>query len=144
MAGFFDLYEQKILDHVFTDPTWTPATTLYVALSTSTPTEAAASITEPSGNAYARVATVAADWSAAAATAPAAKTNTATITFAQATGSWGTASHFLLCNSLAGATTADFIAFGALTTAKAIANLDTASFAAGQLILQLGDPGDTY
>lgn len=144
MAGLFDLYEQKILDHIFTDPTWTPPTTLYLGLSSSTPAEAATGVTEPSGNAYARVATTAADWSAAASTAPAAKTNTATLTFAMATGSWSTVTHFLLMNSLAGVTTADYIGFGALTTSKAIGANDTASFAPGALIFQAGDPGDTY
>jgi hypothetical protein len=144
MPGFFDLFEQKILDHIFTDPTWTPATTLYLGLSTTTPTEAAGSVTEPSGNAYARVSTVAADWNAASATTPAVKDNSAVKTFPMATGSWGTVTHFLLCATISGVTTADYIGFGALTTSKAIGANDTASFAAGALIFQAGDPGDTY
>jgi hypothetical protein len=146
-AGLFDLFEQKVLDHIFTDPTWTPPTTLYVALSSSTPTEAGGSITEPSGGAYARVATTAADWSAASGTAPAVKTNTATLTFPTATADWASAAnltHALLCASLSGVTTADFIAFGALATAKPVLNGDTASFAASAITMQMGDPGDTY
>lgn len=146
-AGLFDLYEQKVLDHILTDPAWAPSATLYVGLSSTTPTEAAGSITEPSTGSYARVATTAADWSAASSTAPANKTNTAVITFTTASADWvagANLTHFILCNSLAGVTTADYIAFGALTTPKPILNGDTASFGAGALILQAGDPGDSY
>lgn len=146
-AGLFDLFEQKVLDHIFTDPAWTPSSNLFIGLSSTTPAEAATSITEPSGNGYTRVTTAAADWSAASGTAPAVKTNTATLTFPTASGDWASGSnltHFLLCNSFSGTTTADYIAFGALTTAKPVLNGDTASFAASAITMQLGDPGDTY
>lgn len=151
-AGLFDLFEQKVLDHIFTDPAWAPATTLYLALSSTTPTEAGGNITEPSGGSYARVATVSSananpDWSAASGTAPAVKTNTATFTFPTASADWVSAANLtyaVLCNSISGATTADFIAFGLLTTAKPVLNGDTASFAASAITMQLGDPGDTY
>lgn len=141
MAGLTDLYEQKVLDHIFTDPAWTPATTLYIALSTTTPTEAAGNFTEPSGNAYARVSTVAADWNAASGTAPAIKDNGAVKTFPAATGSWGTVTHFGIFDA---STAGVLYLWGALTTSKAIGSGDTASFAAGALIVQCGDPGDTY
>jgi len=81
MAGFTDAYERAILDHVFTDPAWTPPVTLYIGLSSTTPTEAGANFTEPSTGSYARVSTTASDWSAASGTAPAVKTTTATKTF---------------------------------------------------------------
>lgn len=146
-AGLFDLFEQKVLDHIFTDPAWTPASSLFIGLSSTTPTEAAGSITEPSTGSYTRVTTGAADWSAAANTAPATKTNTATLTFPTATADWASAAnltYFILCNSFSGTTTADYIAFGQLTTAKPVLNGDTASFAASAITMQLGDPGDTY
>jgi len=146
-AGLFDVFEQKVLDHIFTDPTWTPAATLYLGLSSTTPTEAGGNITEPSGGSYARLANAAADWSAASGTAPATKVNTTTFNFVTATADWLAAAnltYFVLCNSLAGTTTADYIAFGALATAKPILNGDTASFAASAITMQMGDPGDTY
>jgi hypothetical protein len=146
-AGLFDVWEQKLLDHILNDPANTPNATNYIALSSTTPTEAGGSITEPSGGAYARVATTNADWSAASGTAPAVKTNTATITFPAATADWvagANLTHAVLCATLAGVTTADFIAFGALGTAKPILNGDTASLAAGAIVLEMGDPGDTY
>ena len=151
-AGLFDLFEQKVLDHIFTDPAWTPPTTLYIGLSSTTPTEAGGNITEPSGGSYARQPTVSSaganpDWSAASGTAPAVKTNTATFTFPTASADWvagANLTYAILCASLSGVTTADFIAFGALTTAKPVLNGDTASFAASAITMQLGDPGDTY
>lgn len=146
-AGLFDLWEQKMLDHLLNDPANTPNATNYIGLSSTTPTEAAGNVTEPSGGSYARVATTNADWSAASGTAPAVKTNTATLTFTQASADWASGAnltHFLLMATLSGVTTADYIAFGALTTAKPVLNGDTASFAASAITLQMGDPGDTY
>lgn len=147
MAGLTDIFEQKVLDHIFTDPTWTPPTTLYLGLSSTTPTEAGGNITEPSGGSYARVATVAADWSAASGTAPATKTNTATLTFPTASADWASAAnltHFILYDHITNTAAANIVAWGAFTTAKPVLNGDTASFAASAITFQLGDPTDTY
>lgn len=147
MAGLTDTWEQKLLDHVLNDPAYTPAATHYIGLSSTTPTEAGGNITEPSGGAYARVATTNADWSAASGTAPAQKTNTATFTFPTATADWVSAAnltHFVIFDDITLGTAAHVVAFGALTTAKPVLNGDTPSFGAGALILQMGDPGDTY
>lgn len=144
MAGFTDYLELKLLDHIFTDATYTPPTTLYIGLSSTTPTDAGGNITEPSGGGYARVATTAADWAAATGTAPATKSNTATKTFPTATADW-----------LAGVNLTNFVIFdastagnaltsGVLGTAKPVLNGDTPSFAAAALVIKLGDPGDTY
>lgn len=147
-AGLTDVWEQKLLDHLLNDPANTPNATNYLALSSTTPTEASGNVTEPSTGGYARVSTTNADWSAASGTAPAVKTNTATFTFPQASGAdWvagANLTYFVLCATLAGVTAADFIAFGALTTPKPVLNGDTASFAASAITLQMGDPGDTY
>lgn len=141
MAGPIDTEEQDMLNGVFTDPAYAPPATRYIALSTTTPTETGSNFTEPSGNAYARVATVAGDWGAATGSAPCTKSNTAVLTFPQATGSWGTVTHFGIFDAIA---TGTVKWWGALTASKAIGNGDTASFAAAQITLQLGDPTDTY
>lgn len=141
MAGFTDYLEQKLLDHIFTDPAYTPAATLYIGLSTSAPAEGGTGITEPSGNGYARVATTAADWSAATAGDPSSKTNTAVKSFPAATGSWGTVTHFFIADA---STAGNILVFDALTASKTIGAGDTASFAVGALKVQLGDPADTY
>lgn len=141
MAGFIDTLEQAILDHVLNDGTYTPPTNWFVALSTTTPTEAGGNFTEPVGNAYARVSTAAADWAAASGTAPAVKDNATAITFPSATGSWGTVTHFGLFTAASGGTVQ---IWGALTVSQAIGNGQTPSFAIGALDVKLGDPGDTY
>ncbi|HEX9991367.1 MAG TPA: hypothetical protein VGB14_00425 [Acidimicrobiales bacterium] len=141
MAGFIDTLEQAILDHVLNDGTYTPPANWFVALSTTTPTDAGGNFTEPSGNGYARVSTAAADWAAATGTAPATKSNANAITFPAATGSWGTITHFGLFAASSGGTVQ---IWGALTTSKSITSGDTASFAASGLTIQLGDPTDTF
>src|SRR5215216_712658 len=141
MAGFIDALEQALLDHVLNDGTYTPPTNWFVALSTTTPTEAGGNFTEPVGNAYARVSTAAADWAAATGTTPATKSNGNAITFPAATGSWGTVTHFGLFTASSGGTVQ---IWGALTTSKAVGSGDIASFAASALTGELGDPSGTY
>lgn len=144
MSGFVDVIERAVLDHVLTDPAWVPAATLYIGVSSTTPTEAGTNFTEPSTGSYARVATTAADWNAATGTAPATKTNSAVKTFPTATGDWllgANLTFFGLFEALSGGTP---IIIGALTTPKSVFSGDTALFNAGALVLKLGDPGDTY
>jgi hypothetical protein len=141
---FVDTVEQALLNHFLTDPAYTPPATMYIALSSTTPTDAGANVTEPSGGSYARVSTVAADWGAATGTAPATKANTATKTFVQATADWvagANLTHFVLFDAL---TVGNVVAWGALTVAKPVLNGDTPSFAVGALVLKLGKPTDTY
>lgn len=139
MAGFTDGVEQDLLDHFLGKTEYTMPTNLYVALSTSTPTEAAGNFTEPSGNGYARVETAPADWNAASGTAPAVSDNANAISFPEASGSWGTVTHFGIYSA---STAGTLLCWGALAASKAIDSGDTASFAAGALDIQLGDPGD--
>lgn len=144
MAGFVDTVEQALLDHFLTDPAYTPPATMYLALSSTTPTEAGGNFTEPSGGSYARVSTAAADWGAASGTAPATKSNTATKTFPAATADWvagADLTHFGLFDA---ETVGNLLCWGALGTAKPVLSGDTASFAAGALVVKLGDPGDSF
>jgi hypothetical protein len=62
--------------------------------------------------------------------------NKAIITFVAATGSWGTITNFFIADSLT-LTGSHIIAYGTLTTPKAITTGDTASFAAGDLDISL-------
>ncbi len=145
MAGFVKTVQQALLDHFLTDPAYTPPATMYIGLFTTTPTaDDGTGGTEVSGGSYARVSTAAADWSAAvagSAGAPSTKTNTATKTFTTATGNWGTVTGFGLFDA---SSAGNLLAFGSLTASQAVNTGNTASFGAGALILQLGDPGDTY
>jgi len=143
-AGFTDSVETAMLDHFMTDPAYTPPTTWYMGMSSTTPTDAGGNVTEPSGGNYARVGTVAADWSAASGTAPAVKTNTAVLTFGTASADWVAAANLTYFTMHTLVTAGAVGVFGAMATAKPVLNGDTASFAASSLTLQLGDPGDTY
>jgi len=126
MGGFADYWENEILDHIFGKGSYTPPT-IYVGLSTAEPTDDASGLAEPSGNAYARVATAGADWNVASGGAIA---NANAITFPEATGNWGTLTHFALFDA---ASAGNMLAHGALNVSKVISSGDTAKFAAGYL-----------
>lgn len=133
MGSFADYLENKLLDHAFGGPDYTRATNTYVGLSTTTITDAGGNITEPSGNAYARVNLTnnSTNWPAASAGA---KSNGVAITFPTATGSWGTVTDFFISDASSGG---NILGYGALTTSKTIGNGDTASFAIGDLDITL-------
>lgn len=132
--SFTNYLAKSLLDHIFTDSAFSPPATLYLALSTTTPTEAGGNFTEPSGNNYSRVSTAAADWSAATSADPSVKANSAQKDFPEASGSWGTVTYFgLWDDSSAG----NLMAFGALTTSKTIGSGDVARFKVGDLSLSL-------
>jgi len=128
--SFSDYLENALLDHLFGKAAYT-APTIYVGLSTADPLDDGTGLAEPVGNGYARVATAATDWSAASSGVT---TNATTITFPQATGLWGTVTHFALFDASTGG---NLLASGALTTAKSPDVGDTPSFAAGSLTVTL-------
>src|SRR5690606_40337569 len=68
--------------------------TIYVALSTADPLEDGSGVAEPAGNGYARAATTPADWNDATLADPSVINNANAIAFPQATGAWGTITHF--------------------------------------------------
>jgi hypothetical protein len=146
-TGIVNSEAMAILDGIINDPAYGGHATLYIGLSSTAPAQDGTGFTEPSGGAYARVSTVAADWSAAAAGAagyPCTKTNTAVKTFPQATADWASGSNMVAFGLLTASSGGNPIWVGALSTPKYVLNGDTASFAAGALVLKLGDSDDTY
>lgn len=126
MGSFSDYAENKILDHVFKTTAYTPATHLYVALSTADPTDAGSGIAEPAGaDAYARV--ICDAWDAASGGHI---QNTGAVNFATPTGAWGTISHFAIFDALTGG---NMIGHGAVAVPKVVGAGDTPSFAAGDI-----------
>jgi len=109
--------------------------TLYVGLSTTTPTMAGANVTEPSGNNYARVATAASDWNAATSADPSVVDNANAITFPQASGSWGTCTHAVIFDASSGG---NVIGIAALAVAKTPTANDTPVLNAGFISVTLG------
>jgi len=108
--------------------------TIWVGLSTSAPSETGTNITEPASG-YARVETAAADWNAATDADPSVVTNAEDIVFPEATGSWGTVTHFFLASADTGTGTA-ILGSGSIGS-KAPTSGDTPRFQAGELTVSL-------
>lgn len=127
-----DGYKKKVLDAIYGNTAVAPPATIYVALSTTTPTQAGGNVTEPGAGAYARVAMTnnTTNWPGATTADPAVKGNGTAVTFPQATASWGTVTHWVTEETSG---TAAPIDVGALTAGQAISNGTTASFAVNAL-----------
>ena len=118
MASFSNVFELEILDHVLGTGAWTPGD-IYIALGTGADDTGLTG--EPSGNGYARK--IHAAWNAAATRAI---DNNGVITFAAATGSWGTMSHYAIFDAI---TAGNFLGWGVLNTGKAVVDGNTPSIA---------------
>lgn len=116
-----------ILDVLFGGSTFTPPST-YVGATTVSVTNSmtGSTVTEPSGNAYARVAVTnnLTNWPAASLKA---KSNGSAITFPQATGSWGTITSIFVAD----ASSAGNVLIYTDITSTAITTGDTLSIASG-------------
>jgi hypothetical protein len=130
MGSFSDHWENEILDHIFGKGSYTPPT-IYVGLSTADPLDNGSGLSEPSGNGYARVATSGASWTISSGGS---LSNAGDISFPQATGSWGTITHFALFDA---ASAGNMLTHGTLSQSKTITSGDTAKFAAGDLDVTL-------
>ena len=136
MSAASDYLENKVLDHVLNSPgsAYTAPTTLYLGLFINTSGNAATNLEagtltdEIVGNSYARVAVT----FAAAATGSC--TTDATVTFAAATGTWGTVTHLAVMDAASGG---NVLFWGALTTPKLIESGDTMQFVSGNVTITL-------
>jgi hypothetical protein len=127
MGSFADYLENKLLDHVHNQTTFTSPTNLYFALSTTTINDDGTGMTEPVGGAYARV-NMAANTTNFPAASGGAISNAVAITFPTATGSWGTVTYFAVMDASSGG---NMLGYAALTASKTIDSGDTPSFAIG-------------
>lgn len=127
MAEFSNYLENKILDHVLKNISYTSPTTAYVGLFTSDPTDAGTG-TEVSGGSYARQILSVTTASAGI------TTSSGDITFPQATASWGTISHIGILDAL---TSGNLLMHTALTTAKTIDSGDILKISSGNLTVTL-------
>lgn len=131
--SFTDFLENELLDHVLGPGPYTAPGTVYIGLSTTTPSDAGASFTEPSGFGYARVGVTnnATNWPAASGGS---KSNANPIAFPEASGSWGTITYFGIFDAVSGG---NLLMKGALAASKAITNGDTLQFNAGAIVVTL-------
>jgi len=131
MGSLTDYAENKLLDHVL-NTAYTPAATIYLALATADPTDAAtgASANEVANSgAYARTAI------AFGSAASRRITQNATVTFPQATGSWGTVTHwFIVDNATHGS--GNVLAHGSFAASKSIVSGNTPSVASGETYIE--------
>lgn len=121
-----DYAENKVLD-LLNGKTAFTLPTVYVALFTAAPSDAGGG-TEVSGGSYARKATVAADWNAASGGST---SNANAITFATATGAWGTVTHWATFDASSGG---NMLRWGALAVSKVPTSGDVTAFAPGTLV----------
>jgi hypothetical protein len=127
MAELSDYLENKLLDHVLRNVSYTSPTTVYVGLFTADPTDAGTG-TEVSGGSYARQIL-----SVTTATGGIV-TSSADVTFPQATASWGTVSHIGLLDALS---SGNLLMHTPLTTSRAIESGDILKISTGNLTASL-------
>lgn len=127
MAELSDYLENKLLDHVLRNVSYTSPTTVYVGLFTTDPTDAGSG-SEVSGGSYARQIL-----SVTTATAGIV-TSSGDVTFPQATASWGTISHIGLLDAI---TSGNLLMHTALTTSRAIESGDILKISSGNLTATL-------
>lgn len=128
--GLSDYTENKNLEHIVGKTSFTMPTA-YVGLSTSKPSEDGSGITEPSGMNYSRVATTGDDWNNAV---DGEIDNANDITFPEASGDWGTITHYVAFDAPTGG---NMLAYDELDVPKAINTEEIVQFAAGELKIQL-------
>jgi len=123
MGSLSDFAELELLDHVF-NAAYTPPATVYLGLSTADPTDDASGLAEPSGNGYVRKAIT---FGAAASREIA---QSGDVTFDQASGSWGTITHYALFDA---ESAGNMLAHGALGASKEIVSGNTPSVASAEV-----------
>ena len=127
MAEFSDYLENKVLNHVLRNTSYTSPTTVYVGLFTSDPTDAGSG-TEVSGGSYARQALSVTTASGGIVT------SSADVTFPQATANWGTVSHIGILDALS---SGNLLMHTPLTTSKTIDSGDILKINSGNLTVTL-------
>lgn len=132
MGSLTDYAENALMGHFFASAYTAPAT-VYLALCTADPTDAAtgASMNEVANSGgYARKAIT---FGAAASRRV---TQSATVTFDQASGSWGTVTHWAVVDSATHGA-GNVLAHGALSVSKSVVSGNTPSVASGAVYVEL-------
>jgi len=121
-GGMSDYCASVILNHIFKTEVYTAATSLYVGLTTGTIDDdtTGGDVVEEAAGAYARK-----DCDTWVAAAAGASKNTAAITFAKATGSWGTVTDFFIADHL---TTGNMLFYEVADASKLVGTNDTVQF----------------
>ncbi|MFA9271621.1 MAG: hypothetical protein ACEQSX_12855 [Baekduiaceae bacterium] len=116
--------ETALFNHVYRNTAYTSPTTVYVGLFTSNPGEAGSG-TEVSGGSYARKAVT------FGAPTDGVGSNSAPVTFDEATADWGDLTHFATFDA---SSAGNMLSYDALSAPKTIDDGDTAFFDTGDLV----------
>jgi len=132
MNGLVKWVRSALLNHLFGKATMTPPT-IYVGLSSTTPTSDGTNITEPTEGGYARVATTAADWNIAVDGDPCVVDNANAFTFPRALGIWAGGNILTHAVLFSSPTEMEVVGVGELSVQKPVYTDDTAQYAAGAI-----------
>jgi hypothetical protein len=127
MAELSNYLENKLLDHILKNVSYTSPTTVYVGLFLTDPTDAGSG-TEVSGGSYARKTLSVTTASGGIVT------SSADVTFDQATANWGTVAYIGLFDAI---TSGNLLMHTALTTSKVIETGDIFKIPSGNLTATL-------
>lgn len=127
MAEMSNYLENAMINAVLRNTTYTSPATVYVALFTTDPTDANTG-TEVSGNAYQRTAVT------FNAPSNGVSTNSGSVTFPTATGSWGTVTHIGIMDA---STSGNLLFHTPLNTSKTITSSDIFTISTGNLSVTL-------
>ena len=125
--SFSNFLETEILDHVFAGAAYTAPSTKYLALFTAIADGEAGSVTEISGNAYARQ-------TVAFTTSGNTTSNNAAVEFPTATGNWGTVTHVGVYDA---SSSGNLMAYATLSASKTIETGDVFRVPSGDLDITL-------
>ena len=128
MSAISNYLENALINATLRNTTYTSPATVYAGLFTSDPTDAGSG-TEVSGGSYARKAITFAAPSNGVTT-----NSAAACEFDQATGSWGTITHFGIFDA---SSAGNLLYHGALTASKTIASGDVFKFATSSVTVTL-------
>lgn len=132
-SGKSDYLEAALLNHLFGGVAYTVPGTYYFALFTSAPNDTGGGTeVNTSGTNYSRKSVTNNTTNFPTITAPASKTNGASIDFTTASAAWGTVVAFGIYDA---ATSGNLLFWGDLTTARSVLTGDTPRFAAGALVI---------
>lgn len=131
-GGISTYLANKLLDRAFNGTAYTPPSNIYTALSTANPTDDGSGLAEPSGGSYARVSSAGGDWNAAAAGVV---DNASLLSYATATGAWGTITHGAMFDALAAG---NMLFYGQLDESKNVVTGNTFKWPVGLLAASMG------
>ena len=133
MGSFSDYLENKLMDYVFGNETYTASSTLYLALSEADPLDDGSGVSEPVGNGYARksIANNLTNWPAAV---NGVKANGTIVELTAVGGSWPTVSHFAIFDEITGG---NMLIHGALSSAQTLADGESIRFPVDSIDLTL-------